>query len=280
MTPAPPRPPDPCRRVAALYDIHGNLPALEAVLEEVRRSDVDLVVVGGDVVPGPMPRETLERLLALDLPVRFIRGNCELAALAQLDAPEAGAATYWGTASGRPLPEPYRTAMRWSAEQVAGHRDLIAGWPRTLRVGIAGLGETLFCHATPRDEAEIFTRRTAEERLRPLFDGLGAPLVVCGHTHMPFDRRVGATRVVNAGSVGAPFGEPGAHWVLLGPDVAPQRTAYDLERTAARIRSLPYPTAEEDARELLRPPAEETMLDLYAGAELTADPGPAGGGAS
>ncbi|MFL5520719.1 MAG: metallophosphoesterase family protein, partial [Gemmatimonadales bacterium] len=62
-------------RVAALYDIHGNLPALEAVLAEARHAGVDEIIVGGDVVPGPMPRETLAALLELDVPVRFIRGN-------------------------------------------------------------------------------------------------------------------------------------------------------------------------------------------------------------
>ena len=80
--------------VAALYDIHGNLPALEAVLHEIREAGVDRVVVGGDVVPGPMPRETLRRLLDLDLPVHFIHGNCELAVLAQMAATEADPVTY------------------------------------------------------------------------------------------------------------------------------------------------------------------------------------------
>src|SRR5512144_3167962 len=105
-------------RVAALFDIHGNLPALEAVLAELRHADVDQVVVGGDVVPGPMPRETLRRLLALDLPVHFIHGNGELAVLAQLSAPDAQTTTYWGTISGRPLPEALRVGYRWTAQQL------------------------------------------------------------------------------------------------------------------------------------------------------------------
>lgn len=62
-------------RIAALFDIHGNLPALEAVLHDVRQAGVDLVVVGGDVLPGPMPHESLGVLRALALPVRCIRGN-------------------------------------------------------------------------------------------------------------------------------------------------------------------------------------------------------------
>jgi hypothetical protein len=90
--------------VAALYDIHANLPALEAVLQEVQAAGVEAVVVGGDVLPGPMPRETLERLLDLDVPTHFIVGNGELAVLAQIGVEDPAAVTYWGTTSGEPLP--------------------------------------------------------------------------------------------------------------------------------------------------------------------------------
>ena len=193
-------------RVAALYDIHGNLPALEAVLEDVRQAGVDQIVVGGDVVPGPLPRETLRYLLDLDLPVHFIHGNCELAVLALMAAPSPDAVTYWGTASGAPSSEPVREVMRWTAQQLQpDYEPVFASWPKTFRLKIEGLGEVLFCHSTPRSETEIFTRLTAEERLLPLFADLQASVVVCGHTHMQFDRMVGKTRVVNAGSVGMPL---------------------------------------------------------------------------
>jgi len=256
-------------RVAAIYDIHGNLPALEAVLQEVRQAGADRVLVGGDVVPGPMPRETLRRLLDLDLPVRFIHGNCELAVLAQMAATDPASASYWGTSSGRPLPPADLEAMRWTAQQLGPeYQPVLAGWPRTVRIAIEGLGDVLFCHATPRSETEIFTRLTAAERLAPLFQGLGAALVVCGHTHMAFDRMVGGTRVINAGSVGMPFGEPGAFWVLLGRDVQLRRTTYDLARAAERFRATEYPLADQDATSLLQPPTEHEMLELYRGAEL------------
>jgi len=255
-------------RVAALYDIHGNLPALEAVLEDVRRAGVDRIVVGGDVVPGPMPRETLERLLTLELPVEFILGNCELTVLAQMTASDAASATYWGTASGRPLPEPYRASMRWTAQQVPEYESVFASWPKTLRLEIDGLGDVLFCHGTPRSETEIFTRSTAEDRLVPLFEGLRVSVVVCGHTHMQFDRMIGSTRVVNAGSVGMPFGNPGAYWARLGPDVELRRTGYDLTRAAEVIRGTPYPQAEADARSILQPPSEAEMLEAYGKAGL------------
>ncbi|HEU0293455.1 MAG TPA: metallophosphoesterase family protein [Anaerolineales bacterium] len=256
-------------RVAALYDIHANLPALEAVLQEVRQVDVDQVVVGGDVVPGPMPRETLARLLNLDLPVQFIHGNGELAMLAQMAAADESLVTYWGTTSGGPLPEQYRAGYRWTVQQLyPEYEPVLASWPKTLRLEIDGLGPVLFCHSTPRSETEIFTRLTSEDRLLPLFEGLQVSVVVCGHTHMQFNRMVGRTSVVNAGSVGEPFGEPGAYWLLLGPDVQLRHTSYDTTKAAERIRATNYPQAQESAQGILQPPSESEMLELFGTAEL------------
>ncbi|MFL6260145.1 MAG: metallophosphoesterase family protein [Thermoanaerobaculia bacterium] len=245
-------------RVAALYDVHGNLPALEAVLAEVRRTGVDLVVIGGDVLPGPMPRETLDALLDLDIPARFLVGNGEAAVLAE----KAGAEVA--------LPEAVREALRWTAEQLLpAHEVWLAGWPGILRVEIPGLGEVLFCHATPRSDTEIFTRLTPEDRVAPAFAGIDVPLAVCGHTHMQFDRTVGAIRIVNAGSVGMPFGRPGADWLLLGPGVDFRHTDYDLRRAAARIRATSYPQAQEFAdRDVLSPRSESETLELFAKAEM------------
>lgn len=104
-------------RVAALYDIHGNLPALEAVLREVRDAEVDVVVIGGDVLPGPMPREALQTLLNLDFPTHFIVGNGELAVLAQIGVDDPKAVTYWGTTSGEPLPARLQDLVRWTVDQ-------------------------------------------------------------------------------------------------------------------------------------------------------------------
>lgn len=252
-------------RVAALYDIHANLPALEAVLRDVRAAGVDQVIVGGDVVPGPMPCEALDCLLHLDLPVQFLQGNGELAVLAQIAAPTPDAVTYWGTGLPEPPPEPIRQVLRWTAQRLLpDFPPRIARWPKAIRQAIDGLGEVLFCHATPRSETEVFTRRTPEAVLLPLFEGLEASVVVCGHTHMPFDRRVGKTRVVNAGSVGMPFGEPGACWALLGPGIELRRTPYDLARAAERIQATPYPQAQQFARDsVLNPPAEAQMLDAF-----------------
>ena len=243
-------------RVAALYDVHGNLPALEAVLEQVRHADVDRIVVGGDVLPGPMPRETLTRLLDLDIPKQFIHGNGErvvLAAMSDGDVSE--------------VPEAYRDVIRWTAQQLdAEHQRVLSQWPLTCRVNIPGLSEVLFCHATPRNDIEIFTRVTAEERVALAFAGVTQPVVVCGHTHMQFDRTIGRVRVVNAGSVGMPFAAPsGAYWLLLGPDVQLRRTSYDFEKAAALIRATGFPLAEDLAvRYVLDPPTEEETLTRYA----------------
>jgi predicted phosphodiesterase len=240
--------------IAALYDIHGNLPALEAVLHEIRQVEIDLVVVGGDVFPGPMALESLRCLLDLKIPIQFIHGNGDREVLAYKAGVESSA-----------IPENFREVMRWSARQLGPEDErLMASWPSTLRIDIRGLGEVLFCHATPRNDTEIFTRLTPEDCLLPIFEDLHVPLAICGHTHMQFDRTIGKVRVVNAGSVGMPFGEPGADWLLLGPDVKLRHIPYDLTRAAERIRATDYPQAEEfAAHNVLQPPSEAVMVEAF-----------------
>lgn len=243
-------------RVAAVYDIHGNLPALEAVLDEIERVGVDQVIVGGDVVPGPMPRESVSALLDLPVPVRFIRGNGERDILALHGGKELTR-----------VPARFQEIMRWVANELPPeHLSELASWPATLRLDIPGPGEVVFCHATPRDDNEIFTRVTPEDRLRPIFEPADADLVIWGHTHMQFDRRVGGIRVVNAGSVGMPYGEPGAYWALLGPDVELRHTPYDLAAAARRISGTEYPGVSEF--EVRRPPSESRMLEALEAAAL------------
>src|SRR5262245_63308257 len=136
-------------RVAALYDIHGNLPALQAVLAEVRESAVDRVIVGGDVIPGPMPRDVLALLFSLDLPVQFIYGNGELGVLAQRAAGDCGEPSYWGTVSGRPLPKPIQEVVKWTARQLhAEDERTLLTWPGSVTIEHPTFGSVLFCHAT------------------------------------------------------------------------------------------------------------------------------------
>lgn len=253
------------KRVAVLNDIHANLPALDAVLEHVRAADVDLIVLGGDVLPGPMPLETMARIRALEVPVECLHGNGELAILAQLDAAAPDEVTYWGTTGGVPLPEKFREWLRWTARELdAASAREIAGWPKTLRVRVDGVGDVLFCHGTPTSETDAFTHLTPEDVLRPVFDSLGVSLVVCGHTHLQFDRIVGATRVVNAGSVGCPFGRTGADWLLLGPGIELRHASYNLEAAAAQIRACTFPGAHDFATTVLNPPAEAAMAEAFS----------------
>ena len=242
-------------RVAALYDIHGNLPALEVVLRAVVEEGVDQVVVGGDVVPGPMPKGCLSALLELDLPVRYLKGNGDADVLA----------AHRGEEPTR-VPPRFRQVVRWAADELGqAHLTAMAAWPATLGQEIPNLGAVCFCHATPRDDNEVFTRDTPESRLKPIFEAPGAAVVVCGHTHMQFQRRVGAVTVVNAGSVGMPFGEPGAYWALLAPDgVELRHTPYELDAAAERIGRTGYPS-EFDVK---RPPGEAEMLRRFEAAAL------------
>lgn len=229
-------------RVAALHDIHGNLPALEAVLAEVDARGCDLMVVGGDVAQGPMPRETLDLLATRGDRVRFVRGNCDREMATILDqAPDAS--------------KQWEPIMRWAAEHVTpAQRAMLGALPTTVSVEIDGLGPTLFCHGSPRDDNEIITRLTPESRLAPMLAGVSEGVVVCGHTHIQFDRQVLGKRLLNAGSVGAPYGAlPGAYWTLFGPDVSQLRTPYDLDRAARAIEATGYIGAESFIKQLRAP---------------------------
>jgi putative phosphoesterase len=208
-------------RVAALYDVHGNLPALEAVLAET--DDADLIVAGGDVVGGAFPADTVERLRGLGERVRWLRGNAERE-LVDLPPPRE---------AGPPPGELERLRAALTGEQV----EFLYGLPERVELEIDGLGRVLFCHAVPQNDLDIVTPLTADERLARILEGVGADVVVAGHTHIQDDRRVGGVRWVNAGSVGMPYEDaPGAYWALLGPDVELRRTEYAAAETPLATR--------------------------------------------
>jgi putative phosphoesterase len=200
--------------VAALYDVHGNLAALEAVLAEV--PDDATIVVGGDVCAGgEQPSETLTRLRGLGDRIRWVRGNADR----ELYPGESGLA---------PQEVVEEARSRLSEEEISFLHEL----PPTQRVG-----DVLYCHASPRNDVDMFTERTPEERIAFLFKGLDVPTVVCGHTHTQYERTVGGVRVINAGSVGMPYEEePGAYWLL---DLVHRRTPYDgAELLASREEAV------------------------------------------
>jgi predicted phosphodiesterase len=196
-------------RVAALYDVHGNLPALEAVLADVPADAA--IVVGGDVAAGLFPAETLERLRALGDGVHWLRGNADR----ELTPGEEGLA---------PAHMLDWVRTRLSDEQIA----FLHALPPSVTLDVDGVGRVLFVHATPRNDVDIFTERTPEARVAPSFAGVDADLVVCGHTHTQFEREIAGVRVVNAGSVGMAYEDaPGAYWAMLGPDVEHRRSTFE-----------------------------------------------------
>ncbi len=200
--------------VAALYDVHGNLAALDAVLAEVPEDAT--ILVGGDICAGgDQPSETLARLRGLGDRVAWVRGNADR----ELHPDEKGLA---------PAEFLEQARSELSEEEIEFLHDL----PETQVIG-----DVLYCHASPRNDLDIFTERTPEERIAFLFDGLGVSTVVCGHSHTQFERTVGNVRVVNAGSVGMPYEEePGAYWLL---DLVHRRTPYDgAELTATREEAV------------------------------------------
>jgi predicted phosphodiesterase len=219
--------------------VHGNLPALEAVLAQA--GDARLVF-GGDMAAGPLPAETLDRITGLD--ALCIRGNADRELL--------------GGPSGGLIDE-------WVVGQLEDrHRDFIAGLPEQVELEVEGVGRVLFCHGSPRSDEEMILKTTPDEWLREMLADVEADLVVCGHTHMQFDRSVDGRRVVNAGSVGLPYGAPGAHWLRLGPDVEHVRTPYDSDSFADRVKTLEWPLAERFAEENIRSvPSEEESLEFF-----------------
>jgi len=216
-------------RIAALYDIHGNLPALEAVLAEVELIGPDAIVVGGDVAAGAMPAETIERLRALGARTRFVMGNGDRELVTAFD--DAGAVDAGD--------EEFRRLLADNASRLdRAQRDFLAGFAPTVALEADGLGPVLFCHGSPRSDTEIITAVTPPERLGPMLDGVAERTVVCGHTHHQFVLEHGGRRVVNAGSVGMPYqGAAAAFWLLLGPEVQLRRTDYDVDAALDTMRA-------------------------------------------
>jgi putative phosphoesterase len=231
--------------VLALYDIHGNLDALDAVLADPRAADPDVVLVGGDTVPGPFAHETLARLGALSVPVHWVRGNGEREVAAAIGAP-AAAPDDWAA----------RTAAITAAELGDDRARALGEQPLTVQ-----LDGVLFCHASPRRDDEMLTRLSTPERWAQALAGVTAALVVAGHTHQQDDRVVGGVRFVNAGSVGLPYeGDPAARWLWVA-DGEPElrQTAYDGARTGARMLAAGWPD-ERSVRAALVDPIEPIVL--------------------
>jgi predicted phosphodiesterase len=192
-------------RIAAVSDIHGNLFALDAVLADIERRGVDLVVNLGDIVSGPLlPNETAQRLMALGLPT--IRGNHERQVLT-LDPARMGPS------------DRYAFDTLGSAER---------GWLAALPSVLPLEGDVFLCHATPDSDVDCYLEDLTEHELRPAplrrieerTQGCDASLIFCGHSHIPKLVHLSTGQViVNPGSVGIQAYEghdPGPHRVEMG----------------------------------------------------------------
>jgi predicted phosphodiesterase len=211
-------------RVAALYDVHANLPALEAVLAEVPEDAT--ILLGGDHVYGPFPAETLVRLRGLGERAVWLRGNCDR----ELSEPGTGPASL--------------DVLDWVRDRLSREQiEFLLNLPATATLAVDGLGEVFFCHATPHNDIDFFTDATPEERLAPVFADVPAATIVCGHSHLQFKRVVGDKRVINAGSVGMAYeDEPGAYWALLGPTVELRHSRFVPAPLAGTGYPRPWPT--------------------------------------
>ncbi|MEV0152577.1 metallophosphoesterase family protein [Micromonospora sp. NPDC050686] len=236
-------------RVAVLSDIHGALPALEAVLAEPDVAAADLIVLTGDIADGPQPVEVLDLLASLGDRARWVGGNGER----ELVQARAG------------RPASYDVSD-WAAAQLRDDQVArLAGLPPTVTLPVAGLGAVLFCHATPRDDEEMVLVDSRPARWAEVFTGLPPEVgtVVCGHTHMPYTRLVDRRLVINPGSVGMPYGGAGAWWALLGPGVQLRRTVFDVDAACARVAAESrFPGAAAWADEYLR--SRHSDLDALA----------------
>ena len=227
-------------RVAALPDVHGNAPALAAVLEEVERDAPDLVVFCGDLTWGSLPQETLALVRALETPAWFVRGNADRMVGVETD--------------GR---GPWMTGHHTS-EDLA----FLAGFEPTVTADVDGLGPTCFCHGSPRSDEECVTERTPPERIHEFMAGRDERVVVTAHVHLQYDRTVDGIRLVGPGSVGLPYGEGGtAQWALLGPDVELRRTEYDVEAAVALMRATDDPRVDAVVELMLNAPSRDEVIE-------------------
>ncbi|TGA95831.1 metallophosphoesterase [Sporolactobacillus shoreae] len=225
-------------KIAALYDIHGNFPALQAVLKELHYLQPDVIVIGGDIVSGPMPVQTLDCLLNLrrDAKVTFIRGNG--------DREVSEASKGLGLKN---LSEQGQKTEQWVAEQLTEKHIEFLSHLKSVASIQTELGDLLFCHATPMSDSDIFTPQSNKKRLEKIFGNVEQSIVVCGHTHVQFKLKFEKKLIFNSGSIGMPYAkQTGAYWLFISPDgIQFKRTSYDLNEAAKLFRQSNSPSVED-----------------------------------
>jgi predicted phosphodiesterase len=222
--------------LGVLYDVHGNLPALEAVLEDAVDAGAERWLLGGDyALFGGWPAETVARLRALERAV-WIRGNGERWTADPDAAPD-----------NEVVPGAVAAAREALGEDVVGD---LAALPFDVELDDGALA----VHASPVSDVRSFLPDPGDDE-DELLEGVTTWRMIFGHTHLPFLRKAGTVELINPGSVGMPFdGDPRAAYALVAPDgrIEHRRIAYDHDASAAKVRSVGEPWAEVVARRIER----------------------------
>lgn len=224
-------------KIAVLGDVHGNLPALEAVLRDAKQRRAVSVWCLGDLVGyGPFPDEVVATVR--DRFFLSLRGNYDTKVL-RISSRDA----LWCREKG----EEKVRAFSWAWEHLSPEsREYLASLPESLRLAMEG-HRVLLVHGSPASPREHLSPDTPEERLAELAEGCGADVVLCAHSHVPFARRGGGALFINPGSVGRPDdGDPRASYALVtfrrhGVEATFHRLAYDVERCVAAVRAQELP---------------------------------------
>jgi putative phosphoesterase len=226
-------------RVAVITDVHGNLAALDATLEAIRRIDVDAIYCGGDLVGyGPYPNEVCARIQELRIPT--IYGNYDYAIGRDLE--DCGCA--YVTQHDRELGQ---QSVAWTLEHTGREaKAFMRGLPFDLRFELSGKRVRLV-HGSPRKVNEYLFEDKPAKTFERIAAGADCDVLVFGHTHKPWIHEYGGVLFVNCGSVGKPKdGDPRAAFALLEADedgvtASIERVEYDHERVAREVAEAGLP---------------------------------------
>jgi len=229
--------------IAALYDIHGNATALKSVLDELlSKYHVDEVIIGGDLVWGPEPREVMEILMNYKDQFVFIKGNADREVAYRYDTDNN-------------LPEFVAIMNHWCADQLTTDQiDFLKGLQDSYQIK-----DYLFVHGSPRSDEEPIRNDTPKEEILPMIESTYENTIICGHTHIQFDRQIDNKRIVNAGSIGLQSNASGACWLMVSDHLIEFKvTEYDIKKAYKKILDSNCPYKEDFAEHILHPPENGT----------------------
>jgi putative phosphoesterase len=224
---------------AFISDIHANLPALEAAVSDSRKRGVSQMFCAGDITGyGPFPDEVCDYLQ--EFQIAAIAGNYDAKVLMVIKE---------GTSSIADLQKRKQNILLWTADHISKRtREYLAGLPETLNLDFPGGLKILVVHGTPLDNDDDLYPSVTQRGLKAKMGDAQADILVCGHTHIPFVKRVNGVLVVNCGSVGQPVdGDPRLSYAIvsLGPTATARgrivRAEYDSQRTIDAMKQTSLP---------------------------------------